>query len=223
MIPVQPQPEPIDFDEKVRQKGTAFLAKSKNVTGDSIRAHRYWQDTLDDLYEQYGRICAYSACLCQSPTVDHYIPISALVENGNPQLAYEWDNYRLASSSMNEQKGHFPDVLDPFKIQPGWFVIDFTTLNLRVLSGDNLQPPIKKKVDDTIRRLKLNDNYINFQYRFELVDTYCEACQASIGGIEPNFYFLKRVAPFIAAELDRQGLKEEIVNRWIYLKPRGEK
>jgi hypothetical protein len=121
MIPVHPQPEPIDFDKKVRQKGKTFLAK-KNVTTDAIRAHYGWRESLNDLYEKYGKICAYSACLCQSPTVDHFIPISALVKNGNPQLAYEWTNFRLASSAMNQHKHDFLDVLDPFTIQPGWFV-----------------------------------------------------------------------------------------------------
>ncbi|HLP46063.1 MAG TPA: hypothetical protein VK186_07475 [Candidatus Deferrimicrobium sp.] len=222
MIPVQSQPEPIDFDKKVRQKGKTFLAK-KNVTTDAIRAHCGWRESLNDLYEKYGKICAYSACLCQSPTVDHFIPISALVKNGNPQLAYEWTNFRLASSAMNQHKHDFLDVLDPFTVQPGWFVIDFTTINLRILSGNNLPPSIKKKVDETILRLKLNDRYIFIQYRVQMVDTYCVGCRSFTGSIESNFNFLKSVAPFIAAELDRQNLKEEIVNRWIYLNQLGGK
>jgi hypothetical protein len=108
-------------------------------------------------------------------------------------------------------------------IQPGWFVIDFATINLRILSGNNLPPSIKKKVDETILRLKLNDRYIFIQYRVQMVDTYCDGCRSFTGSIESNFNFLKSVAPFIAAELERQNLKEEIVNRWIYLNQLGGK
>lgn len=223
MIPVKPQQEPFDFDKKVRQKGKDFLAKNNNVTVNAVRTRPYWQEVLNDLYEKYGKVCAYSALLCQSPEVDHYTPISVLVERDTPQLAYEWKNFRLASSSMNKEKGNSIDVLDPFSIQSGWFVIDFTTLNLRISGGSNLPGVIKKKVDATIRRLKLNDKYIYIQYRVLWVDTYCETCRNFTGSIESNFNFLKNVAPFIAGELERQGLKEEIVYRWKYPQQKGKK
>ncbi len=59
-----------------------------------------------------------------------------------------------------------------------------------------------EKVDKTISRLKLNlkEKYIN--YRREWLCAYCDG--------EISFSFLNEKAPFIAFELNRQNLKNEI-------------
>lgn len=65
MIPVAPQPEPNDFDVKVRQPGSAWLAK-KGLTAiaplpTETEPPPYWRACLDELHRSYGGICAYLA------------------------------------------------------------------------------------------------------------------------------------------------------------------
>ena len=100
MIPVQRQPEPQDFDQKVRQPGAKFLA---TVTPPSQWENRdYWRRSLPELYIAYGGYCAYLALKIPrragggEPTVDHF-----LLKSLHPALAYEWNNFRLASAKMN--------------------------------------------------------------------------------------------------------------------------
>jgi len=59
VIPVRLQPEPDDFEAKVRQKGLDFLNKFPHPKNWNNRD--YWRHSLDDLYRVYGRTCAYSA------------------------------------------------------------------------------------------------------------------------------------------------------------------
>jgi hypothetical protein len=98
VIPIKPQPEPDDFDQKVRQPGLAFLSKVPNPKTKEWRD--YWVKSLPDLYKSYNKICAYSAQWISrpegNPTVDHFLPKSA-----KPELAYEWHNFRLACLTLN--------------------------------------------------------------------------------------------------------------------------
>src|SRR5436305_12258428 len=96
MIPVRPQPEPPIFDLLVRKKGRICLKKFSNPTGEQWVRKDYWKNVRKVLYEAYDGICAYSAHwipFTDNPNIDHYIPKSV-----RPDLAYEWDNYRLACS-----------------------------------------------------------------------------------------------------------------------------
>lgn len=65
MIHVTPQPEPEDFDRKVRQRGLAWLRK-KGIDPNAAlpvgtKLPAYWRDELDELYTVYGKCCAYLA------------------------------------------------------------------------------------------------------------------------------------------------------------------
>lgn len=115
MISVQEQPEPPDFSKKVRDPGSAFIHQLSYPV--KWKNREYWRRSLHDLHTAYHGICAYSAhwipCVTGAATVDHFIPKSIA-----PQFAYEWKNYRLASSKMNSRKGDYQDVLDPFGLQP---------------------------------------------------------------------------------------------------------
>lgn len=126
MIRVQEQPEPADFNTKVRIPGNVYLLTNPNPTNKQFKKHRKWSNVLDDLYSAYSGICAYSASWISpaqsDPTVDHYLP-----KQKYPQQAYEWSNFRLCNPKMNRYKDNHEDVLDPFDIQNGWFVIDFST------------------------------------------------------------------------------------------------
>jgi hypothetical protein len=198
MIFIQEQAEPPDFQLNVRVPGQAFLRTNRNQNPSSkeYKPHKYWNRV--DLHTAYGGICAYSARWISRGTVDHYIPKSI-----DSNLAYEWSNYRFCTEKMNQNKDNKLDVVDPFMIQTGWFVINFSTFFID--PEDTLPEYIKVAVSDTISRLKLNDDNVLIQDRANTVALY------SRGDI--SFDFLLRRYPFIAHELERQGLKVAIKDR----------
>lgn len=199
MIHVQEQSKPSDFDTKVKIPGSTFLATNPNPTNKQFKRHRYWSNALDDVYSAYSGICAYSASwispIQSQPTVDHY-----LSKDKAPHLAYEWSNYRLCNPKMNGYKDNYEDVIDPFHIKDGWFIIDFSTFLID--SSDELPDYTKKAIQDTITRLKLNDDDSLVQSRAYTTREYAKG--------EISFDYLKRHYPFLAFELERQNLQEAI-------------
>lgn len=198
MIPVTMQPEPPDFDQKVRQKGQQFLATTTPAKDSDWKNHGYWRAALPELKKGHNNICAY-CCLwipnCPgAPTVDHYLHKS---KKENQSLAYEWSNFRLAAGRMNSRKGVFTDVLDPFIVQEGWFIIDFLP-TITVKPNPTLPDIEKSKVQASIKRLKLDrdENYLN-----DMQEWY-----DSFKSNEITFGHLEKRAPFLAYELRRQGL-----------------
>lgn len=200
MIFVQEQPEPPDFAAKVRNPGQAFLRRVPHPT--SRQFERHWRNAADDLHAAYNGICAYSAHWIPRDvtreTVDHYIP-----KHLDPQLAYEWSNFRLCSEKMNNYKDNFTDVVDPFCIKDGWFTIDFATFFIEAESS--LPQYLIDAIEATITRLRLNDDDQLVQERANLVQLYADD--------DVSFDFLERRYPFIAYELNRQGLKDTIKTR----------
>ncbi len=106
---------------------------------------------------------------------------------------YEWSNYRLACLLMNARKG-VADVLDPFAIGDGWFVLEL--VEFQVVPGRGLPADVCIRVDATIDTLGLSDS------------TCCEAraeyAQAYWDG-DVSLSRLREHAPFVARELERQG------------------
>ncbi|MBD1894153.1 hypothetical protein [Coleofasciculus sp. FACHB-129] len=201
MIPVQLQPEPADFSQRVRDKGAAFLNKVPHPKNKDWINREYWQESLDDLYEAYGHICTYSAQWIPrtegSPTVDHFIPKSV-----EPKLAYEWQNFRLACLKLNTRKGTHQDVIDPFWMPTGCFILEFPSLQIK--PAPILKDPLKQRVIDTIKHLKLNEDAKCVKGRQDWLIPYCQK-------VYP-FDYLKRRAPFIAYELERQALVDKIAS-----------
>lgn len=199
MIPVQLQPEPSDFNTKVRAKGLTFLHQNPSPDSKAWKNRSYWTAAINDLCNAYNRMCAYSAQWIPpaqgTPTIDHFIPKSIV-----PGQAYEWSNYRLSCQLLNSRKRELQDILDPFIIQPGWFVLHFPSLHVK--PGLNLDVHTKQGVINTINRLKLNDEDSCIQSRESWLIPYCQ-------GKYP-FSFLKEKAPFIAYELERQKLVDKI-------------
>jgi hypothetical protein len=115
-----------------------------------------------------------------------------------PNLAYEWANFRLASSKLNSRKGSYRDVLDPFTLADNSFELDFPSLLVK--PGRNLVDTDRDKVLTTIERLKLNYES-SIKSRFSWLELYCR---------NRDFHFLQKTAPFIAYELRRQGLEHTI-------------
>ena len=198
MIPVVPQPEPASFNEEVRLPGTAFLLITSNPTTKEFKKAEHWRKALKDLYSSYNEVCAYTSTWIPSLSnlsVEHYIPKSII-----PNLAYEWDNFRLAFSKINSRKWKFLDVVDPFGIPNNSFILEFPSLLIK--PGPGLNDLLRKRVISTIKRLKLNDDDACVKNRADWLLPYCRN--------EFTFDYLRRKAPFLAYELDRQGLIEGI-------------
>lgn len=196
MIYVHPQPEPENFENTVRKPGKKFLQKTSHPI--NWKHHEYWQKSLPDLYRVYGGICAYSAHWIPrsltDPTVDHFIP-----KSNRPELAYEWDNFRLSCGRLNRLKLNYEDVLDPFTIGADWFWMHFPSLQLQ--PNKQLEHQDKSRIWATIARLQLNGS-VAIEGREVWIKDYHDR--------QISFEFLKRNAPLIAREIERQGLIEKI-------------
>ena len=191
MIPVARAEEPETFDARVRRPGRIALARSV-VAGVGADLRPLWREALPDLMAAYDQVCAYS-CFRIHPTtgagsVDHFIPKSV-----NKALAYEWCNYRLACARMNARKGAATDVLDPFEVQDGWFALEL--VGFQVVVGAGIAPDIAAQVTRSIERLDLN------------ADVCCDTREeyaTSYWGEAIDWNHLRRNAPFVAFELERQ-------------------
>ena len=198
VIHVDQQPEPHDFDKKVRRKGLDWLRNQTfNIHGPvpkGIDIPRYWSACLKDLYDSYGGYCAYLAVFFElttgGATVDHFI-----AKSSNVLLAYEWSNYRLSCSRMNSRKREYDDVLDPFSIEDGWFHLELVTGH--IFPNQELSDEIKAGVQKTIDRLKLDDG-ANKEMRARHFQYYCE------GKVDSEY--LKKHSPFVWMEANRQHL-----------------
>lgn len=188
MMRVELQPEPDHFDRLVRQPGLRALAEQRDPLPP------YWRECSEDLYRSYRGFCAYLAVIIPPGTgarsVDHLAPKSRQRE-----LAYEWQNYRLACMLMNARKRDFDDVLDPFEIEDDWFYLEFSFL--QVLPNPSLDGATRDRVAATIMRLKLNDRECR-SARAQYFDAF------AAGRI--SFDCLEQWSPFVAREWRRQGL-----------------
>ena len=189
MIHVDRQPEPAYFDVKIRKPGAAAVARG----ADPLPA--LWRDCLLDLHRSYRGVCAYLCIYIPrgsgARTVEHFI-----AKSSDPAQAYEWDNYRLACSLMNARKNAFDDVIDPFDLENEWFRLEFSALQIQ--PNPALPQNSRDAVQDTIDRLGLDDEECR-EARAEWYDEY-------IAGYI-DFDFLRRKCPFVAMEMERQGLK----------------
>ncbi|WP_075293363.1 hypothetical protein [Pararhizobium arenae] len=198
MIGVAPKHEYPGFDNDVRKRGAAFLAACPKPTSKQFKRFNFWSSALRELHEAYSGVCAYTAMyLPDRGTVDHFIPKAG--ENGQPELAYEWSNFRLAGGKVNTSKGDLIDIVDPFEVQENWFFMQIPACLLRANPG--LDKELKRKIANTINILRLNqdDNYV--QERCNILIDYAKN--------DVSLNFLERRYPFLAKEIHRQGLSQE--------------
>ncbi|WP_309891534.1 hypothetical protein [Archangium sp.] len=214
MISVAPAQEPPHFDTKVRQKG---LSAIDELVGRKPRLKRpgrrrkkianreadipadafppFWRDALEDMLQAYERRCAYLALYFEhatgSPTVDHVIAKSRQWDK-----VYEWSNYRLCAALINAKKNDLTSLIDPFEVADGWFALEF--VGFQVIRGPNAPANRLTQIDATLPILNMRDC---IKAREEYVTSYEQE------GIPLDY--LKRRAPFVAAELKRQGLLRE--------------
>lgn len=215
MIGVTAAAEPTTFDAHVRKRGATAI---RRLLGDPVRARgprpkvtyarpedippdkfpKCWTDvrsadgksTLDDLMDAYGQFCAYLAMRIEratgSPTVDHFVP-----KERDWRLVYEWSNYRLSAGCVNGAKGT-KDVVDPFKVQPGWFELDLDTFYVR--RGDAAPLAHHARIDETLAIVNLRQCLAQ---RGDFITRYRDR--------KIDLSHLETYAPFIALEFRRQG------------------
>lgn len=209
MIPVVEAPEPAEFDDTVRQPGLLALQELREPTKAARRpgpkrkhTPDLWTRALPWMRDAYKRTCAFLGLYIHRgsgrDTVDHFIPRNG--PRGNLDLAYEWSNFRYASLDVNRLKGTQPFV-DPFTIQEGWFGLDLMTFEVfaraAIPTGEGAAWAHTVKV--------LNE------------PTFCEARRwyherywgQKLDPYDPDepmpLSTLLVMAPFVAAELRRQG------------------
>lgn len=194
MIRVEPVPEPANFNTNVRQPGLAYLNTQPPGIAVDFSGREYWRRALSELGSAYRSICAYTchwiAFDTGSDTVEHFIAKSL-----HPELAYEWSNFRFVCGRLNGRKGAHTDVVDPFAVVDGMFEIQFPSL--QITAGEQLLPADREVAESTINRLKLNDERCiraRQTYLLEFRDQ------------QISFDYLARHAPFLAKELERQGI-----------------
>ena len=191
MRPVAPQPEPVEFDDRVRKPGNAHVLKQK-ASGRRLRFEPFWSELYDRFHEAYAGRCAYT-CFYQPEraTIDHFRPKQQF-----PELAYEWSNYRLCSPRTNQFKGSQGDILDPFLITSGLFVLNISGCLVR--PADGLETDLRDSVRRTITALRLNDDDYLVQRRVELIVAFAEG--------HVNKEYVRMMNPFIFDEITRQRL-----------------
>lgn len=169
-----------------------------NPTAKQWRSRNYWIRVKGELYQAYDQICAYSCHWIPADTgatsFEHFHP-----KEKYPNQAYEWSNYRLVCGTLNGRKGT-KEILDPFEIEDYWFEMEFPSLLVR--PSQTLNKNEWESVSETIGILGLNDEATCWQSRFVYVREFCEQ--------HVSFSFLKRKAPFIAREIERQQLVDNI-------------
>ncbi len=198
MIPVTLPAPPAHYVTRVRQPGMLFLAATPNPTSAEWNQHRYWQNIHEDLYRWHKGVCVYCASWTPHPrrrgvdhtSIDHFVPKSK-----NLPLAYEWSNFRMVRSKLNNRKDYFEDVLDPCTLQPGWFRLDFTTFFLEPDAA--LPAKAQSQVAATIQRLLLNGDSAYVNERARVIYRY------TAGRI--TFADIQRLYPFIASEMQAKN------------------
>lgn len=213
MIPVVLAAEPDTFEGLVRKPELRAIDELAGIPGLPTRRGRprkpvaarredippdkfpdFWTEALPALRTAYNHVCGYICVYIEPVTgaasVDHMLPKSRAWDE-----VYEWRNYRLACSLMNSRKNDYQDVLDPFEVADDWFQIEL--VGYQVIARVDLDTPTKEKVQSTITRLKLNDADC-LKLREDYAGNYFE------GHISLDY--LRRRAPFLALEIERQGM-----------------
>ena len=196
MIPVTPKPEYTEFDNQVRRPGLAFLKKTPKPTSADFKKHGYWRRAMPHLRAAFSSACAYTTChMVDGGTIDHFLPKTLC-----PHLAYEWENYRLARQKMNQRKGDTTEVVDPFTIKTGWFVLDFPSCLVR--PGRELSVVLRKRINSTINILQLNTDDSMVQERCNLL------VELADGNV--TMEFLDKFYPFLSSEVRRQDIEGDL-------------
>lgn len=151
MIPIRRKPMSDElrsrFEERVRAPGHRWLDARRESRGKK-RPPDHWREVLVDVAEAFHRRCAYTAMWVNCDgTVDHFVSIDE-----DPELAYEWDNFRYCVGWFNskKQRARSADLVDPLLVEDGWFELSWPDLQLRVtpLCPAELRPRAERMLED---------------------------------------------------------------------------
>lgn len=189
MIRVSPKRSPQRFAALVSRPGRQYLGSLPSGAKAAWKGHDYWNRMRTELYDAYGHVCAYLSFPLnpRAYEVEHYRP-----KEKYPQLAYDWRNYRLATSGINRRKG-VRTVVDPFRVKPDSFRLNLADGSIRVsgLHG----PQYTALCQDTIDFLGLDDWDVR-KARLDALDEYL--------GRHMDQTLLRREYPFLFSELKRR-------------------
>lgn len=184
MIPVTRVDEPEGYHAQVRLRGEAWRAEHPEAK----ELRPYWIEFLPHLREGFGRRCGYAAMYVPDGTVDHFVS-----QRDRPDLAYEWDNLRFASSWMNASK-KAREVLDPYEVGPGWFEVLLPSMAL-VARFERIPEARHALVRATLAALPLVHDERIVRQRSEWYRQFRRGAVSLEG--------LRDFAPLIAAAVDR--------------------
>ena len=125
-------------------------------------------------------------------TVDHFVSF-----HEDRSQAYEWGNYRYCAQWINAGKGKTPadKLLDPYKIQDGWFEIHLPSLQLQV--SNRVPDALRNRAAYVLERLHLRDDERVLRQRREWYRMFQDR-EISLEG-------LRKKAPLIAVAVTRAG------------------
>lgn len=197
MIPVTLQPEPGDFDAKVRIAGHDWLKKNgipfNSAPPTGTKLPRKWTHSNKQLWDAYDGICAYLAIYFEwvtgASSTDHFV-----AKSKNAGDAYEWNNYRLSCLGPNRNKREFADVLDPIGLQPETFLLNLS--RGEISANSNLSAAEVVLANKTIKRLKMNTAEHKKMRSQHFVRYLRKKDEAT----------LKELSPFVWYEARRQNL-----------------
>lgn len=202
MIFVGLQPEPSTFHALVREPGQRALAAHVGpITNSNFWKKRknFWKHCKKDLYSSYKGICAYLGIFLHEnihinkSSVEHFLPKSSF-----PGSAYEWDNYRLVSEFVNNNRNDTRAILDPFHITDDTFKVSLNTGIVK--PSPELPENEQKKALDTITALDINHENL-CKYRKKIYERYIAKPENGT----PNPDALLDEAPFVWLEAVHQA------------------
>lgn len=186
MIRVPKVKKPKDFDAKVKTPGELWLLDNPTAK----RPKPLWASYTATLSDGFNGLCGYAAM--HDPTggtVDNYRSFK-----NHPKRAYDWDNYRFASATLNSSKGNKDGaLLDPFEVGKAWFEIELPSLQMRV--ADCVPDAHRAKAEFTLKALKLRDGERIIRWRQSWYALYLSG-DLTLDG-------LRQMAPLIADAVDR--------------------
>jgi len=197
MIPVILQPEPGDFDAKVRIPGHDWLQANgialNSAPPKGTKLTNKWTHSNKQLWYAYDGVCAclaiYFEWVTGASSTDHFV-----AKSKNAGDAYEWNNYRLSCLGPNRNKREFADVLDPIGLQPETFLLNLSSGG--IWANSNLSHADVVLANKTINRLKLNTAEHKKMRAQHFVRYLRKKDEAT----------LKELSPFVWYEAHRQNL-----------------
>lgn len=192
MIPVEPVDEPPEFEQRTRIPGREWLA-AKDYLHRS-RPQSFWSWCEGPLRKAFHERCGWLAMYIADGHVEHFVSWEEC-KHSQPELAYEWSNYRYVLPRLNSRKRHMTGLLDPFEVGAGWFRVELPSLLL--VCTESIPVAMRARAQRTIDALGLvgrGDSHVR-RLRRRWLQRYREG-HLSLAG-------LWSVAPLVGAAVER--------------------